>query len=149
MELDRTDFEILRVLQNDGRTANKTLARAVGLAPSSCLVRVRRLVDAGVIRGFRAEVDRRLLGDALEAIIAVRLERHHRDEVEQFVAFARALPETISVTHVAGPTDLLVHAAVRDSDHLRTLVMDAFATRPEVARFETSLVYSHQGPLPR
>lgn len=52
--------------------------------------------------------------------------------------------ETVAVTHVAGPTDLLVHVAVTDGDHLRNLVMDSFTTRPEVARFETSLVYSHQ-----
>lgn len=146
MQLDRTDFEILRLLQHDGRMANKALAKAVGLAPSSCLVRVRRLVDAGVIRGFRVDIDRRALGDSLEAMIAVRLERHHRDDVEQFVRFARALPETVAVTHMAGATDVLVHVSVRDSDHLRTLVMDAFTTRPEVARFETSLVYAHLGP---
>jgi DNA-binding Lrp family transcriptional regulator len=142
--LDRIDFEIIRLLQNDGRMANKVLARAVGLAPSSCLARVRRLVDDGVITGFRAEIDRRALGDALEAIIAVRLERHHRDDIDAFVEFALGLPETVAVTHVAGPTDILVHVAVADSDRLRDLVMDSFTTRPEVARFETSLVYSHQ-----
>jgi DNA-binding Lrp family transcriptional regulator len=122
--LDRIDFEIIRLLQNDGRMANKVLARAVGLAPSSCLARA--------------------LGDALEAIIAVRLERHHRDDIDAFVEFALGLPETVAVTHVAGPTDILVHVAVADSDRLRDLVMDSFTTRPEVARFETSLVYSHQ-----
>lgn len=144
MVLDRIDFEILRLLQNDARLANKVLARHVGLAPSTCLVRVRRLVEGGVIRGFHADLDRRALGDHLEAIIAVCLERHHRGDVESFIDFAATLPETVSVTHVAGPTDILVHVAVTDSDHLRNLVMESFTTRPEVARFETSLVYSHQ-----
>ncbi len=142
--LDRTDGEILRLLQNDGRMANKALARAVGLAPSSCLARVRRLVDSGVITGFHAEVDRGRLGQGLEAIVAVRLERHHRDEVEAIIDYVLTLPEVVSVTHVAGPTDLLVHVAVRDSAHLRDLMMDAFTTRPEVARFETSLVYARR-----
>lgn len=144
MDLDRTDVELLRLLQNDGRMANKALARAVGLAPSSCLARVRRLVDSGVITGFHAEVDRAQLGQGLEAMIAVRLERHHRDDVDSMITFALTLPEVVSITHVAGPTDLLVHVAVRDSAHLRDLVMDAFTTRPEVARFETSLVYSRR-----
>lgn len=128
--------------------ANKALARAVGLAPSSCLVRVRRLVDGGAISGFHADVDRRVLGDTLEAIVAVRLERHRRDDVESFIEYARSLPETVAVTHVAGPTDVLVHVSVRDSEHLRSLVMDGFTTRPEVARFETSLVYSRHGARP-
>lgn len=142
--LDRIDLEILDHLQNDGRMANKQLARLVGLAPSSCLTRVRRLVDTGVIHGFHADVDLEHLGIGLQALVAVRLERHHRDDVDSFIDFALGLPEVVSVTHVAGPTDVLVHVAVRDSNHLRDLVMDSFATRPEVARFETSLVYSRR-----
>jgi DNA-binding Lrp family transcriptional regulator len=75
-------------------------------------------------------------------MIAVRLERHHRDDVESIIADVLTLPEVVSITHVAGPTDLLIHVAVRDSAHLRDLVMDAFTTRPEVDRFEASLVYA-------
>ena len=134
--LDRIDFEIIGLLQNDGRLANKQLARQVGLAPSSCLIRVRRLLDTGIIRSFHADIDPSALG--------VRLERHHREDVESFITYAMTLPEVVGVMHVAGPTDVLVHVAVRDGAHLRDLVMDAFTTRPEVARFETSLLYNRR-----
>ncbi|MBI4934124.1 MAG: Lrp/AsnC family transcriptional regulator [Actinobacteria bacterium] len=139
--LDRIDFEIIALLQNDGRLANKQLARQIGLAPSSCLTRVRRLIDSGVIRGFHADIDPSALGIGLEALLAVQLERHHREDVDSFIAYAMTLPEVASVMHIAGPTDVLVHVAVRDGAHLRDLAMDAFTTRPEVARFETSLLY--------
>mgnify|MGYP001390579269 CR=1 FL=1 len=142
--LDRIDFEIIGLLQNDGRLANKQLARQIGLAPSSCLTRVRRLIDTGVIRSFHADIDPSALGIGLEALLAVRLERHHREGVDSFIAYAMTLPEVVSVMHIAGPTDVLVHVAVRDGAHLRDLAMDAFTTRPEVARFETSLLYNHQ-----
>lgn len=140
--LDRIDFDILGILQNNGRIANKQLARQVGLAPSTCLTRVRRLVDGGVVRGFRADLDPTRLGVGLEALLAVRLQRHRRDEVESFIEYVLTLDEVVAVMHVAGPTDVLVHVAVRDGHHLRELAMDAFTTRPEVDRFETSLLYA-------
>ncbi|MEQ1700810.1 MAG: Lrp/AsnC family transcriptional regulator [Ilumatobacteraceae bacterium] len=141
---DRIDFEIMGLLQNDGRLANKQLARQIGLAPSSCLTRVRRLIDTGAIRGFHADINPSALGIGLQALLAVRLERHHREDVDSFITYATTLPEVVSVMHIAGPTDVLVHVAVRDGNHLRDLAMDAFTTRPEVARFETSLLYNHQ-----
>src|ERR1700759_3944504 len=72
--LDETDHEILRILAADARTPNNVLAARVGLAASTCLMRVRRLQDAGVIRGFRAELAPEALGRALPAIRSVRLQ---------------------------------------------------------------------------
>ncbi|MEK7426890.1 MAG: Lrp/AsnC family transcriptional regulator [Actinomycetota bacterium] len=139
--LDRIDLEILGHLQNNGRIANKQLARLVGLAPSTCLTRVRRLIESGVVRGVRSDLDPAHLGVGLEALLAVRLEHHRRDAVESFIDYVMTLDEVVAVLHIAGPTDVLVHVAVRDGNHLRELAMDAFATRPEVDRFETSLLY--------
>lgn len=146
LELDRIDFSILRLLQNDGRLSNKQLAAAVGLAPSSCLARVKRLTDAGVIRGYRAEIDPRALGLRLQALISVRLAHHSRELVDSFRAHVLALPETVAVYHLAGKDDFLVHVIVRDADHLRDLALDAFTKRREVALLETSLVFEHARP---
>jgi DNA-binding Lrp family transcriptional regulator len=148
--LDRIDFAILATLQQDARLSNKELAARVNLAQSSCLVRARRLRESGVLGSYHAEVDPRALGIGLQAMVAVRLRRHSRGLVEAFRAHARTLPEVLSVYHVAGETDFLVHVAVRDADHLRDLAMDAFTTRPEVARIQTSLIYERirRWPLP-
>lgn len=149
-QLDRIDFAILRALQNDARLSNKELAAKVGLAPSSCLARVKKLVDAGTLRGFHADIDPRALGIGLEALISVRLSQHSRELFESFRAHVLALPETVELFHVAGADDFLVHVAVRDADHLRDLALDAFTRRREVARLETSLVFEHsrKGALP-
>jgi len=148
--LDRIDFEILAALQQEARLSNKELAARVDLAQSSCLERVRRLRRDGVLRGSHADVDPVALGIGLQAMIAVRLRQHSRDLVDAFREHALTLDEVISVYHVAGEDDFLVHVAVRDSAHLRDLAMDAFTTRPEVARILTSLIYAtaRRRPLP-
>lgn len=143
MDLDRIDFEILKALQNNARLSNKELAAGVGLAPSSCLERVRRLTRAGVLRGFRADVDPRALGIGLQALVFVRLVRHSRKTVQTLRKHALGLPETVAVYHVAGQHDFLVHVAVRDADHLRDVGLDAFTTRPEVSRIETHLIFEY------
>ena len=141
--LNRTDFAILAALQNDARLSNKELAARVGLAPSSCLERVRRLRETGALRGFRALVDPGVLGIAMQALVFVRLARHARKQVRAFREHALSLPETIGLYHVAGQHDFIVHVGVRDANHLRDLAMDAFTSRPEVARIETHLIFEH------
>lgn len=148
--LDRIDRAILAELQNDIRLTNKELAARIGLAPSSCLQRVRWLRETGTLRGARAEVDPLALGIRLQALVAVQLRHQARSEVDAFRKHALALRETVSVFHVAGAVDFLVHVAVRDTDHLRDLALDGFTARVEVARIETSLIFDarHRPQLP-
>jgi DNA-binding Lrp family transcriptional regulator len=141
--LDRIDFGIIEALQNNARLSNKELAHRVNLAPSSCLERVRKLVDAGVFKGFHAEVDPEALGHALQAMITVRLRRHSRREVMAFRAHLLALPEVVALFHVGGGYDFIVHVVVRDSNHLRDLAMDSFTARPEVGQMETHFIFEY------
>lgn len=142
MHLDRTDFAILRLLRKNARLPNKDLAARVGVAPSTALERVRRLREAGVLQGFHAEVAPAAVGIGLQAMVAVRLARHSRPQVEAFHAHLLALPEVLSLYHVAGADDFLVHVGVRDSDHLRDFAMAALTSREEVAHIETHLIFA-------
>ncbi|HEY9142640.1 MAG TPA: Lrp/AsnC family transcriptional regulator [Arenimonas sp.] len=142
MHLDRTDFAILRLLRKNARLPNKDLASRVGVAPSTALERVRRLREAGVLQGFHAEVAPAAVGIGLQAMVAVRLARHSRPQVEAFHAHLLALPEVLSLYHVAGADDFLVHVGVRDSDHLRDFAMAALTSREEVAHIETHLIFA-------
>ena len=100
--LDEIDHEILRLLAADGRMANLALASAVGIAPSTCLGRVRALRESGIIRGYHADIDLSAVGLPIQAIIAVRLQAHHRDQIQAFVTVAPHLPGVVEVFHVAG-----------------------------------------------
>ena len=141
--LDRIDYKIVRLLRNNARLSNKELAKQVGLAPSTCLVRTRMLQQTGVLTGFKAEVNPAALGVGLQAMISVRLKRHFKPDVEAFRQHALELPEVVRLYHVAGPIDFLVHVWTKDSEHLRDLAMTAFTARREVSHIETELIFEH------
>ncbi len=141
--LDELDRRILAELQADGRMANVDLARRVGVAPSTCLKRVRELIDDGVILGIHAEDDPAALGRRLEALITIRLHAHARGDLRRFQRYLQQLPATRRVFFVTGDRDFLLHVAVRDPDELRELVADTLSLREEVAATSTSLIFEH------
>lgn len=150
MPLDRIDFAIVGALQNNARLSNKELAAKAGLAPSSCLERVRALTRAGVLKGHHADVSAAALGIGLESLVAVRLVKHAKETFRRLYAHLLSLPEVLAVFHVSGVNDLQVHVAVRDIDHLRDLIVEKFAGRPEVDHCETAVIFGlyrkHQWP---
>ncbi len=141
--LDRIDLEIIRQLRNNARLSNKELAEIVGLAPSSCLVRVRGLQREGVLKGYHAEVDTKALGVGLQAMISIRLQRHSKANVEAFRSHVMALPEVRELYHLAGANDFLMQVWVRDPEHLRDLIMSEITAREEVVHVETGLIFEH------
>ena len=141
--LDDTDRAILAVLAADARTPNNAIADAVGIAPSTCLARIRTLRERGVIRGFHADIDPAALGRGLQAMIAVRLRAHTRERVQEFIRDVPGLPDVVGVWHVAGADDYLLHIAVADSDALRDFVLEHLTTHPAVGHTETSLIFGH------
>src|SRR4051794_13386645 len=144
---DAVDRRILELLAGDARISNAALAEQVGIAPSTCLTRVRALREAGIIQGFHAEIDLAALGRPLQAMIAIRLSVHDREQIEAFTQAVRALPGVLSVFHMTGVNDYLVWVAARDTQDLREFVVDHLATHAAVAHAETSLIYEHKrGP---
>ena len=143
IKLDRTDFALLEALQEDASLSNKELARRVGLAPSSCLQRVRRLRESGLLRGSHADVAPAAMGIGLQALIEVRFAQHNEAQTTAFRDRLLARPEVLALYHVSGPTDFIAHVAVRDVPHLRDLGADVFTNQRIVAHVETSLIFEH------
>ncbi|GAA0363842.1 Lrp/AsnC family transcriptional regulator [Bowmanella denitrificans] len=139
--LDNTDLQILAMLFKDARLTNKELASRVGLAPSSCLERVKRLQTDKVIQGCSMSLDMNALGGHIQAMIAVRLSNHNRETVDAFMADLLPMPEVLSLYHMGGENDFLVHVTVADTLHLRDFVFNAVTARAEVNHVETALVY--------
>ena len=135
------DMQILAHLTQNARITNKELAERVGLSASGCLERVRRLEARGVLRGSHAVVAPEAVGVGVQALVAVRLERHTRKAVAAFQAYALTLPEVNGVFHVTGEFDFYVYVAARDMNHLRDFGLDSLTTRPEVAVIHTSLMF--------
>jgi len=147
--LDEVDRRLIDLLNTDGRIPNAALAEAVGIAPSTCLARLRTLRERGVIKGFYADFDLGLLGRPIQAMVSVRLAAHDREAVDRFRTIAPRLPGVLSVYHVTGSTDYLLHVAVSDPAALRDVVLDRVVALPEVAHAETSLIFEHvRGEVP-
>ncbi|MFC5909945.1 Lrp/AsnC family transcriptional regulator [Streptacidiphilus monticola] len=147
-ELAPVDRAILRLLAADGRMPNNAIAEAVGIAPSTCLSRIRALRERGVIRGFHADVDPAALGLGIQAMIAVRLHAHTRGAIEAFTAEVPSLPGVLAAYHLAGGDDYLLHIAVPDTDALRDFVLEHLTAHPAVAHTETSLIFAHLRTTP-
>jgi DNA-binding Lrp family transcriptional regulator len=141
--LDEVDREILRILAADARTPNNALAAQAGVAPSTCLMRVRRLQDTGVIRGFHAELAPEALGRPLQAIVSVRLQAHARAGIGLFAQRFAALPGVLNVFFLAGVNDFQIHVAAKSSDDLRDFVVRNLSASRDVAATETNLIFEH------
>jgi DNA-binding Lrp family transcriptional regulator len=151
--VDKLDAAIVRELQTDARQTNRELAAKLGIAPSTCLERVRALRQRGVITGYHASVDLAALNRKVQALLAVQVRPLSRAVIEDFKAYVAGLPEVLSVFVVAGGDDFLVHVAVQDIDRLHAFLMDRFSQRREIVGFRSSVIYQHTsnkvlGPLP-
>lgn len=141
--LDDVDRKLVELLTADGRMPNNALADAAGIAPSTCLTRVRSLRERGVIRGFHADVDLAALGQPLQAMIAIRIGAHSRDEINRFRAKVPTLPGVLALFHVSGANDYLLHVSAATPDGLREFVLDHLTADPAVSHAETSLIFEH------
>jgi DNA-binding Lrp family transcriptional regulator len=141
--IDDVDRRILAQLTADARIPNNALAEAVGIAPSTCLGRVRALRDSGVIRGYHADIDPAALGRPIQAMIAVRLQAHARGHMTEFVARVAELPEVLNVFFIGGAVDFLVHIAATGTENLRDFVVVNLSGNSDVALTETNLIFEH------
>lgn len=141
--MDELDSAIVRALQQDARLPNKELARRVGVAPSTCLERVRRLTRQGTIRGHHARIDLAALGRAVQALVAVTVRPLRRDNIDAFQDDLAGLPEVMSTFVLAGGDDFLLHVGVPTIDHLHAFLIDRLSARKEVVGFRTSIIFRH------
>ena len=141
--LDDVDRRILAILHADARISNSALADSDGIAPSTCHGRVRRLREVGVIRGFHADIDPAAIGLPLQAMVSVSLQSSSRGKIRTFIQHIRRKPQVIDVYFLAGADDFIIHVAARDTDDLRSFVVDNLNADADVAGTQTSLIFEH------
>ena len=142
-QLDEVDQKILQILKKDGDIANKDLAAQVGIAPSTASARVKALTDNGVIRGVHADIDPRLVGRGLQAMIAVRLHAGSRMGMDTFGKTMASLRGVQDVYFVSGIDDYLIYVCMRDTNELSDFVAHQLNNNPVVASTQTMLIFEH------
>jgi DNA-binding Lrp family transcriptional regulator len=144
MLVDATDLAILRLLAVDARLSLRRIARELGMSPPAITERVARLERVGVIRGYRAEIDRSKLGFPL--VVYVGIVSVQGSDQSEVVERLRQTPEVEDVHLVTGPKDLLVRLRLRDTDHLRDVLFERIWSVPGVDRTETFVSLGEMAP---
>jgi Lrp/AsnC family transcriptional regulator, leucine-responsive regulatory protein len=123
IDLDAIDRRIVAELQADGRLTNVQLAERVGLSPSPCLRRVKRLEREGFIEGYRASLRRGRIGLGFSVFLSVKIDGHANDRALAFEKAIAAMPEVIACHMVSGEADYFLEVVVPDlADYQRFLV---------------------------
>lgn len=138
--LDRIDRKILRFLQADGRLSNVELARQVGLSPTPCLERVRRLERDGYIRGYAAQLDAEKLEAGMLVFVQVTLERTTPDIFDRFAEAVQRLEEVAECHMVAGGYDYLLKVRVKDMAAFRRFLGEGLTALDSVRETHTYVV---------
>ena len=135
-ELDGIDRRILDELQQDGRMTNVELARRAGISAPPCLRRVRRLEEAGIIRGYHADTDPQVLGWEITFFAIVGLDSQKEAVLAAFEALVAGWPEVRECHMIRGGGDFLLRLVARDTAHENQLTRRLTGT-PGVARVQT------------
>lgn len=136
--IDEVDARILEILQENARTTQSDIAKAIGLAPSAVLERIRKLEAKGIVREYVAHVDPHVCNRALLAYVAVRTNEYG---VEQPSAKAlAAIPEVLEIHHVAGEDCFLLKVRARDAEHLGQMLRRQIGNVPGVTSTRTTIV---------
>ncbi len=138
--MDHVDENILRVLSQEGRISNLDLAARVGLSPSACLRRVQELERRGVIKGYRAVLDRAALGGGFLAYVAVGLSSHTKTSQEAFEKAIGAAPEVLECHNVTGAVEYLLRVEVADLTAYKRFHTDVLGALPQVAQITSYIV---------
>ncbi|MDI3306579.1 MAG: Lrp/AsnC family transcriptional regulator [Acetobacteraceae bacterium] len=136
--MDATDRRILRALHRQARLTNAELAEEVGLSPSPCWTRVRRLEQAGVIQGYVAILNQAKLGLPDTVIIEVMMEHHDEDSLRRFEQAVTEMPEVIEAWLVTGEYDYVIKAAVAGTADYERLLREKIYCLPGVRHTRTS-----------
>ena len=150
-DLDAIDCRIISALQADGRLTNIDLADRIGLSPSPCLRRVKRLEREGYIEAYRAVLQRDRVGLGFSVFVGVKIDGHANERALGFEKAVVAMPEVVACHLVSGEFDYFLEIVVPDLDHYRRFLVDKLLDLPIVREVRSNIAIQTvkaDAPLP-
>lgn len=141
---DDLDMAILSNLQKDATITNAELAKKVGLSPSACLGRSKRLKDTGVIKQFAAIVDAQKVGLEIVTFVFVSLTPHDRQTTEAFLNRIKKIPNVMECHNISGVHDYLLKIVTPSISEYRNFIIDELIEVPGVGKVESAVVLSSE-----
>ncbi|MDX1541090.1 MAG: Lrp/AsnC family transcriptional regulator [Geminicoccaceae bacterium] len=150
--LDATDLRILATLQRRGRITKSALAEEVHLSPTPCWERLKRLEQAGLIRGYHATLDLERIGAVTTVMVEVTLKQHRYEDFQRFETAIKAIPEIVEAQATGGGIDYLLKVVAGDIDTYQRLIDRLLMAEIGIDRYFTYIVTrtvksSHQPPV--
>ena len=139
-DYDNTDLRLLDCLQAEARLSNVELSERVHLSPSQCHRRLRRLEQAGLVRGYAAQLDRERLGFGVVAFVNVSLEKQSEHPAQAFNQAVQDLPEILECHAVSGEADYLLRVVAADLKAFSDFLMHRLLRLPMVAHVRSSIL---------
>lgn len=140
LKLDDRDLRMLAILREEGRISKADLAKRINLSAAPCWERLKRLEDAGIIVGYRAEVSLRKIAAHIVVLMAVELEQHRAEDFALFERAIAPLDEIVTCWAVGGGFDYIMQIVTRDIDSYQRLVDHLLVARTGIARYFTYVV---------
>ncbi|RAK27026.1 AsnC family transcriptional regulator [Falsochrobactrum ovis] len=122
MKLDNIDLRILKAVQENGRITKMALAEKVGLSPTPCWLRLRKLEEAGIVTGYHAHIELRKIVPIAHVMVQVTLANHRQSDFERFERAIALIPEIVSCWSVGGGIDYFLMIVSRDIDSYQRLI---------------------------
>lgn len=140
IHLDEYDKKIISYLQEDSSISNIELSKKIGLAPSSCLLRVKNLKEQKVLKQFTAIVDEKLLGFEITCFAKVAMQPLNRETSTLFIEEVNKIPEIVECYTITGEAAFLLKIVAKSFQYYRNFVFDKLLSVPHVSNIETSIV---------
>ena len=140
IKLDAFDLKILAAIQREGRITKLALAEKVGLSPTPCWMRLRRLEEARIVQGYAARIDLRLASAITTVMVEVTLGSHRHADFERFERVVRPSPHVVACWALGGGVDYLLKIVARDIDGYQRLIDDWLEREIGIARYFTYIV---------
>ncbi|WP_420024276.1 Lrp/AsnC family transcriptional regulator (plasmid) [Cereibacter azotoformans] len=151
MKLDPIDLRILEAVQKEGRITKLRLAETVGLSPTPCWLRLRKLEQAGLIAGYHARLAPRRVAPFATVLVEVTLANHRQSDFDRFERAVSACDEVLACWSVGGGVDYILKVVARDIDAYQRLIDGLLADEIGIDRYFTYIVtrtVKEDGPLP-
>lgn len=138
--LDEFDKKIIKYLQEDASISNIELSKKIGLAPSSCLLRVKNLKEQKIIKQYTAMVDEKVLGYEITCFAKISMHPLNRESSTFFIEEAKKIPEIVECYTITGEAAFLLKIVAKSFQYYRDFIFDKLLSIPAVSNIETSIV---------
>lgn len=138
--LDKIDFKILKILQENGRITNIQLSNEIGLSPAPTLERVRKLEQSGFIKSYHAKVDEEMLGLNIMTYVQISINYSSADAIQEFSNKIQKMEEIVECHHIAGSSDYLIKIISKDMKSYEDFLVQKLTKMSEISALKSMMV---------